>query len=95
MFDFAANTLSPRSGKGAGRLRPVSEPASAVVEFKSNKGSQKREIRNYCQSAMVSDFFCFSVICHNVPRFVASSKITAEYPFVAVMPKNETKGYLL
>ena len=49
--------------------------------------SQKREIRNYCQSAMVSDFFCFSVICHDVPRFVVSGvplehrKITARISF--------------
>ena len=43
--------------------------------------SQKREIRNYFQSAMVSDFFCFLVIYHDAPRYVASSKITAEYPF--------------
>ena len=62
---------------------------------------QKREIRNYCQSAMVSDFFCFLVIYHDVPLLVASGvpmeyrKITAEYPSVTVMPKLKTKGYLL
>ena len=57
--------------------------------------TQMREIRNYCQSAMVSDFFCFSVICHDAPRYVASCKITTKYPFVTVMPKLKTKGYLL
>ena len=57
--------------------------------------AQKREFRNYCQSAMVLDFFCFLVICYDVPLFVASCKITAEYPFVTVMPKLKTKGYLL
>ena len=53
--------------------------------------SQKREIRNYCQSAMVSDFFCFLVIYHDAPRYVASCKITTEYPFVTVMPKLKRK----
>ena len=48
-----------------------------IKRFEFVGSTQKREIRNYCQSAMVSDFFCFSVISHDTPRFVASCKITA------------------
>ncbi len=57
-----------------------------------NKGSellgeaQKREIRNYYQSVIASDFLLFSqknfsVICHDVLHYFVSCKIAAEYHF--------------
>ena len=83
------------------KTRTVGARQLYVTWFESSWGSQKREIRNYCQSAMVSDFLLFSqkilfsVTCHDGPLLVASCKITTEYPFCNCDAKTKTKGYLL